>query len=490
MGREKMICFFRNVENLIFLRFSCLSRVVCGKFFNAFMNQTASVSEIAALWSRILEKIKSNIPDDSGGMVYDNFFKDTYLNEIRDNKLIVVANSRVACHILANRYKDMIDDVVRQATESNFETVFVCEEDIQKEPEEKKPSFFESSKLNPSFTLKSFVVGPSNRDAYQASLIVSKEPGALYNPLLIYSNSGLGKTHLLHAIGNSIKERSPKTRVLYVTTQDFFDEYVKYVKGDKEGESLKSFFKDSVDVLLVDDIQFLVGKKSTEEMFFSVFQTLYQAGKQIVITSDQHPAQLNGLDERLKTRFSQGLLLSIDPPNKETCEEILKMRIEASGLNVDQFEPEVISYFATKFSANVRELEGALNRLLFYVVNVNPSTHITLETAIDSVRGLIDVKADEKNLSIAKVISIVADYYNLSPAQLTGRIRTSQIALARHIAMYLCRELLDAPYVKIGEAFGGKDHATVMSAIGKVGKMLKTDAGLKQAVNDIKSRIK
>ena len=234
----------------------------------------------------------------------------------------------------------------------------------------------------------------------------------------------------------------------------------------------------------------LVGKRKTEEMFFSIFQTLYQSGKQIVITSDQHPSKLDGLDERLKSRFTQGLPLSINPPDKSTCEAILRMRIEANGLDVSQFDPEVISYFASKFSTNIRELEGALNRLIFYVVNIRPSHHITLELAMDSVRGLIDVKSDEANLSIAKIIDVVADYYNLATVQITGKIRTNQIALARHIAMYLCRTLLDAQYVKIGEAFGGKDHATVMSAIAKVGKMLKTDEGLKNTVAELEERLK
>ena len=448
-----------------------------------------TISEIAALWSRILDQIREEMGKENSE-VFDNFFKDTYISKMDGTKFIVVANSDVATQLLNTTFKEKVNSVVRRVTESNYEVHFVSQPEVEEKAIEDKPSFFSSSKLNPSYTFKNFVVGQSNREAYQASLMISKNPGELYNPLLIYSNSGLGKTHLLHAIGNAIKEASPFKRVLYVTTQDFFEEYVNYVKGNHGDENLKTFFKNSVDVLLVDDIQMLVGKRKTEEMFFSIFQTLYQMNKQIVITSDQHPSKLEGLDERLKSRFTQGLPLSINPPDKDTCEAVLRMRIEANGLDVNQFDPEVISYFASKFSTNIRELEGALNRLIFYVVNVRPSQHITIELAMDSVRGLIDVKSDEASLSIAKIIDVVADYYNLSPAQLTGKIRTNQIALARHIAMYLCRTLLDAQYVKIGEAFGGKDHATVMSAITKVGKMLKTDQSLAGAISDIEERLK
>lgn len=449
-----------------------------------------SVSEIAALWSRILERIKKQVNDP---LVYDNFFGDTYIDSIQNNTMIVVANSGLAVSVLSSQYKAMVDQIVQEATESNFEIKFVEASHLKKEAEKApaRPTYFaDVNKLNPAFTFKSFVVGPSNRPAYQAALMVSQNPGKLYNPLLIYSNSGLGKTHLLHSIGSAIKEKNPNTRVLYITTQDFLDEYIKFVNGNNEGQSIKDLFRDCVDVLLVDDIQFLVGKKGTEELFFSVFQSLYNAGKQIVITCDVNPSQLQGLDSRLKTRFTSGLPIDIQTPDKETCESILKRKIEANGLSVDSFDPEVISYFATKFGSNVRELEGALNRLLFYIVNIHPSNHVDIATAMDSVRDMTNVQDDETKLSIDKIINTVSDYYNLAPYQLTGRIRTSQIALARHIAMYLVRTMLDVPFTKIGESFGGKDHATVMNGVEKVENALKTDKQLQSVVNDLQQRLK
>jgi chromosomal replication initiator protein len=250
------------------------------------------------------------------------------------------------------------------------------------------------------------------------------------------------------------------------------------------------WFKSSVDMLLVDDVQFLSNKKNTEETFFSIYNNFYSAGKQIVLTSDQHPSKLNGLDDRLKSRFIQGLPLSINVPEKETCENILRMRIEANGLDVNDFDEDALSFLAGRFGKNVRELEGAFDRLLFYTINIQPTKHIDLKTAMRSVSGLVNIKEDEERLSEQKIIDTVADYYNLAPYQIVGNIRTSQIAMARHISMYLIRVLLDIPFTKIGKTFGGKDHATVMNGVNKVEKSLKTDESLKKAVEELRGRLK
>lgn len=445
-----------------------------------------TVSEIVALWNLVLAKAKEKLNDQR---VFDSFLADSYIDRIEGQTLFVIVNSGLAAEILSTKYQSVLDESVLESTGTIFTLKFIQRGDAKKEEKPAAPTFFSDCHLNPNYSFKTFVVGPSNREAYQAALMVSRTPGKLYNPLLIYSDSGLGKTHLLHAIGNSIKENMPTTRVLYVTAADFVDEYIKFAKGDKQGESLATFFKSSVDVFLVDDIQFLVGKKATMEMFFVVFSNLYNQGKQIVLTSDQHPNQLDGLDQRLRTRFISGLTLSIATPDVTTSEEILKAKIEASGLDVSNFDNDVITFFAQRFNSSVRELEQALNRLLFYTINIKPTKHVDLQTAMEAISGLIDVQDDEAKLSENKIISVVADYYNLTPSQLTGKIRTSQIALARHIAMYLIRDLLDVPFAKIGITFGGKDHATVMNGVEKVENQLKSDEAMKKAIEELKDRL-
>ena len=449
-----------------------------------------SISKMVAIWDNALKTIKSQMND---RQAFDTFFGGTYVDKITNQEMVIVASTNLACSILKENFMKVIRKALDGQIPESTEITFVCKSDEPKSKQASQPqtrSFFADSKVNRKYTFDNFINGPSNKEAYQAALFVASNPGAFYNPLLIYGGSGLGKTHLLHAIGNQIREKNPLANVLYVTTQDFFDEYVRYVRGEQEGESLKAFFKRSVDVLLVDDIQFLVGKRGTEEMFFSVFQALYTAGKQIVITCDQLPSKLQGLDERLRTRFEQGLPVSVGKPTKETCEAIVKNKIIDAGLDISSLDPEVLSYFSTRFNSNVRELEGAVNRLVFYVQNIENKNYIDLKTAIDSVRSLVDGKSDEKTASIQKVIDVVAEYYKIPNELLISKSRTAQIALARHVAMYLCRTLLESPYKKIGEAFGGRDHATVINGIKNVETMLREDGSLQGVLDELSAKIK
>ena len=450
------------------------------------MNST--VSEIAQLWDRVLVKIKDRLRDQK---VYDAFFDNTYIDSLDGSTMIVVTNSSLAPIIIESKYKELATRCVEEVTGTNFQIRFV-EKDVAKklnEEKKEKPQFFADSRLDSKFTFDSFVVGDPNREAYQASLMIANSPGKLFNPLLLYSESGLGKTHLMQAIGNAIRADSPASKVLYVAAADFIDEYVRFAQGYKEEQSLTQYFKNDVDVLLIDDIQFLIGKKKTMEMFFVVFADLVKAGKQIVITSDQHPNMLDGLDERLKSRFQAGLVLSIKRPDLETSKAILRMKIASSGLDVHDFDDDVIAFLASRFSNNVRELEGALNRLLFYTINMRPTKHITMSVASEAIQGLVSDIDNGTKLSESRVIAVVADYYNLTPSQLTGKIRTSQIALARHIAMYLIKSMIDSPFAKIGQCFGGRDHATVMKGVEKVEKSLKTDADMQKAISELKAKL-
>lgn len=451
-----------------------------------------TISEKRQIWDRVLIGIQNEIMDPR---IFDSFFNNSYIYSISGDTIVVSVNSKLAANLISTKYNDLISEVVAQTTQSKFKLVFMPESEIQAsatpvtEKVEEKEQFFVNSFINPKHTFDSFVVGQCNREASQASLMIASNPGKLFNPLFIYSQSGLGKTHLLHAIGNYIKENTPRLKVLYISTDDFVDEFVRSVRGDREIEELRDFFK-TVDVLLIDDIQFLADKNKTADMFFNVFNTMINLGKQVVLTSDRHPNDLKGLEARLVTRFNAGLSINIQEPDKETLLSILKMKIEANNLDITNFDDDVLDFIAEKFSKNIRELEGAINRLLFYSINIKQSKHIDLPLAIESVSSIINVKETERMLSEERIIEVVADYYNLTVSQLKGNVRTSQLALARHISMYLIRTMLDVPFKKIGQTFGGKDHSTVMSAVEKVESNLKTNPQLSQAIHEIQNRLK
>lgn len=467
-----------------------------GLFYNDWQkqehfNMINSISEITQLWDRSLKKIEERLGEKQ---LFDSFFAGSYINEIHGDTIVVVVNSSLAAALIKQKYYDLVEDVVSEITESNFKLDFVLENEVQKGAEKqaqsKKQRYFQEATLNPKLTFDNFVVGSFNREASQASLFVASNPGkTLAQPLFIYSNSGLGKTHLLHAIGNYIKNARPNFKILYISTSDFVEEYIRYVKGEKEAESLKDFFS-SIDVLLLDDVQMLANKVKTQEMFFAIYNKMIDNSKQVVITSDKQPNELNGLEDRLVTRFCKGLVMKINEPDQNTCVEILRKKIEANGLDLQRFDDAVLYFFADKFSKNVRELEGALNRLIFYVVSLKQTDKISMDVAMEAVQSLTGGKSLSSTLNEQKIINVVSDYYNLTPSQLTGRIRTGQIALARHIAMYLIRITLDIPLKKIGDMFGGKDHTTVMSAVQKVDNGLKTDTKLKSAIEELQKRIK
>ena len=453
-----------------------------------------SISEITQLWNKALKRIEEQLGEKQ---VFDSFFATSYIYEISGNTIVVVVNSPLGVALMQTKYNELIKGVIDDLTQSNFSLKYVEEKNLQqKEKQEeaaqeaKSTQYFKGATIDPNLTFDNFVVGQFNREASHASLIVASNPGKMYNPLFIYSNSGLGKTHLLHAIGNYIiKEKMPRANILYITANNFVEEYVKFVRGEKESQSLKDFFKD-VDVLLLDDVQFLANRTQTQEMFFYIYNDLVNSGRQIVITSDRQPNELNKLEDRLVTRFTQGLIVNIDEPDQITCVEILKKRIAAKGRDVNNFDENVLYFLADKFNKTVRELDGALDRLIFIADMDAKDERITMDLAISAVSPLSGGKQLSSQVSEQKIINVVADYYNLSPSQLTGKVRTGQIALARHIAMYLIRNTLDVPLKKIGDMFGGKDHTTVMSGISKVDKELKTNQALREAVTELQKRIK
>ena len=453
----------------------------------------SSISEMARIWQQTLKIVDERLGE---RQIFDYFFADTYIYDINGDVVTVVTKDRTSQRLLSVNYIDLIKEAFNEVTETSCEFKFLLLSDISgaKAPKieagsKDEPLFFKNAELKADLTFNSFVEGEFNKEAYRAASLISKDPGKVFNPLFIYSNSGLGKTHLLHAIGNRIQSKNPKAKILYIDANDFVEEYVKFVKGEKENETLKDFFS-GVDVLLFDDVQFLENKVKTEEMFFYVYQKMVNSGRQIVITSDRQPSELKGLEDRLITRFSQGLTVKINNPDLDTCVKILKKQIDKEGLDVENFDPAVLYFYAEKFNNNVRELDGAFNRLIFFASEMKQVEKITLDVAIEAAQNIAGTKNVAAQLSEQKIINVVADYYNLAPNQLTGKVRTGQLALARHVAMYLIRINIDVPLNKIGNMFGGRDHTTVMNGISKVESMLKTDEALKAAIEELQKRIK
>lgn len=449
----------------------------------------STLSEIASLWSRVLSELSKQIDDNR---IFDVFFKDTYIHSIDGKEMIVACDSSLVTTILHDKYEDLVTQTVDDLTGTNFEVTFVNSGDLKNFNAsnivtDARPKFFQNSEISPNFTFDNFVVGPSNKEAAQASLIVASTPGKLYNPLFIYSQSGLGKTHLLNAIGNYIKETNPTLKVLYSSSQLFFEEYQNSIHNQKDSEDFRDFIK-GFDVLLVDDIQFFQNKKSTEEFFFNIFEHMKANNKQLVLTSDRSPNELKELDPRLQTRFASGLQISILKPTTEMCEDILKKKIEGSGLSISKFDEDVLFLLADKFKNSIRDLEGALNRLLFYA-NMNHTDHIDMNMAVEALQSLIDVGDSKSKVSAQKILNVVASYYNLSVSQITGKIKTGQIVNARHVAIYLIRNLLDVSLKQIGELFSNRDHTTVMHSIERVEQMLKDDKQIKVVIDELKKRI-
>jgi len=448
-----------------------------------------TLNEIANLWTTVLRDLSTSIDK----AFYDSFLKETYIHDVSGDKLIIACNSSLSASILNQQYKDLITSITNKYTGSNFNLVFLNEKDLNensiKEAENHSKNMFKSTPLDPNFTFDSFVTGQSNLQASQASLIVASSPAQFYNPLFIYGGSGLGKTHLLNAIGNYIKERNASLKILYVTSQDFLYQYLDYVNSNDKNEQLSKHIK-NYDVFLIDDIQMLKDKKRTLEFFFDIYQYFIQNKKQIVLTSDRLPSELNGIDARLVTRFMDGLTVQVLKPSIEMCEDILKKKIVGSNLAVEDFDPEVITFVAQQFKNSVRELNGALNRIIF-IKNIQHASRITMQLAYDALSGIINLKTNNKNAVISEqtILNEVANYYSLSVNQLTGKLKNANIVYARHIAIYLIRYILNLPLKNIGDIFGGRDHTTIMHSISKVEELLKTDKLTVEAVNDLKKRL-
>lgn len=445
-----------------------------------------NLSKLSAIWDEVLKIVREQLNDNK---IYDTFFQNSRLYKVEGDTAYISVKTKFAKELLGERYISLIESTLETVSGYNYSCKIQMESEITAIIDEvnvENPVTDYVSNLNSSYTFENFVVGLSNQEAQSAALTTALEPGKFYNPLFIYGKSGIGKTHLLHAIGNYIIKNTPQKHVYYVSSAEFLDEYVNAIRTNQIDEFKESFKQN--DILLIDDIQFLSGKDKITETFFHIFNHLVSRHKQIVITSDRPPNELKKLEERLVSRFASGLSVQINAPEYETSLEILKKKLEDQTLSTKTIKEDVLSYIALKYSKDIRQLEGALNRLMFYAESFKKQTKIIdLSLAQEALKGLVVTPIQQTDtLTVEKIKMTVADYYKLSTSQLSSSVRVSNISNARHIAMYLCRELLDTPFIKIGDEFGGRDHSTVINACEKVEKLLKTDPNFKQAVEDIK----
>ena len=446
------------------------------------------------LWNSCLEYLKSKTDNIS----FSIWFKDAELVKVQDRILVIrVPTIYIKDHI-NQFYTELLEEMIEKCSDVPYEYEVVIQEDLEKEEVKNEPVIIESgidlpkfkednSNLNSSYTFDNFVVGDTNRFAATVGLSVAEQPGKVYNPLFIYGKSGLGKTHLMHAIGNYIKKNTQKS-VLYVTSDTFISDFTNLYKKDEEKSELEQRFKDkyrNVDVLIIDDIQFLGGATKTQDEFFNTFNFLHQGQKQIIISSDRSPDDLKVLEDRLKTRFNWGITVNIMPPDYELRLKIIKNKIagkEASAL----IKQEVLEFIANNCESDVRHLEGTINRLFAVTAMYSPK-EINLEFAQENLKDYIGNSLYITN-NIAKIQKAVAEYYDLTVENLKSKKRTANINKARQIAMYLCKMTTEETIERIGLEFN-RDHATVIHACDKIDEEYKKNDELKEQVKEIKMKI-
>lgn len=408
-----------------------------------------------------------------------------------DNVLYIEVPNHFSRDWLNNRYAPLIKSTLQEILNKEIELKFLLEGEqlpTSSLPFHKKafnPANLDdliNSYLNPKYTFETFVVGNSNRFAHAACLAVAESPARAYNPLFIYGGVGLGKTHLMHAIGHFIRENNPSLTVAYVTSEKFTNDLINAIKDDQMVEFRTKYR--SMDILLIDDIQFLAGKERTQEEFFHTFNTLYEANKQLIISSDRPPKEIPTLEDRLRSRFEWGLITDIQPPDLETRIAILRKKAQLEGYTIPD---ETISFIANRIQSNIRELEGALIRVI--AISSLNNQEVTPELAAEALKDILPAPKP-KPITVQSIQEVVAQYFNIRQEELKTKKRTRAVAYPRQIAMYLSRELTDLSLPKIGEQFGGRDHTTVIHAHEKIAKESKKDPSLQNILKELEKKIK
>jgi len=436
------------------------------------------------LWQEILEKLKNELSKPS----FETWLSSTQLIQIDGDILVISVPNEFAKDWLESRYAPLIRTSVQSVLDRNVSLRFIIpspDDTLGEEASFTEPFIHSvneeietiTNSLNHKYTFDTFVIGNSNRFAHAACLAVAESPAKSYNPLFIYGGVGLGKTHLMHAIGHFVLQRSPSTKVLYVSSEKFTNELIDSIR-DENSIEFRNHYR-NVDILLIDDIQFLAGKERTQEEFFHTFNALHEANKQIIISSDRPPKEIPTLEDRLRSRFEWGLITDIQPPDLETRIAILRKKAKTENLQVPN---EVMVYIADKIHSNIRELEGALIRVMAFASL--SSIPITPDVAIEALKDIIPVN-NTKQITIECIQQSVASYFHLSPNDFKAKKRTRAVAFPRQIAMYLSRQLTDYSLPKIGDEFGGRDHTTVLHAFEKISQALINDPILEKRINEI-----
>lgn len=452
-------------------------------------------------WPEIIEHLR--VEHELSNVSFTTWIQPLKVYDVVDNTVYIMVNMNASVEYIEKKYLLPFKVCIAEITGTEFEVVFISEDDeklseiqnmaIEAGQKRRTKSVAEKAGLNPKYTFDTFVVGGNNNFAHAASLAVAESPGEVYNPLFLYGGVGLGKTHLMHSIAHFILEKNPKKKVLYVTSEAFTNELIEALKKGKTSgnESEISKFRNKYrnnDVLLIDDIQFIIGKESTQEEFFHTFNHLHTSGKQIIISSDKPPRDIETLEARLRTRFEWGLIADISAPNYETRMAILQKKIELDNLEKYNIPLDVLDYIASNIKSNIRELEGSLNKLIaLYKLNhyENP---IDITLAAEALKDIISSENTRK-VTPELILDIVAEHYNITVADLKSNKRNADIAYPRQIAMYLIRTMTNSSLKAVGIVLGGKDHSTVKYGIEKINDEAETSESLSNTLNILKKKI-
>ena len=428
--------------------------------------------------NELLTKEKELLKNEVTKIAYETWIRDLDIESAENNNIVLIANNAFQKESILSRYHDLFKNTFNYITNRNCEITVILKDDVSEEELQVAKQLSNTVNNYPKYTFESFVVGNNNRFAHAAALAVAEAPATAYNPLFIYGGVGLGKTHLMQAIANEILLNNRSAKILYVTSETFTNQLINAIK-DGKGEMFRNKYR-NIDVLLIDDIQFIAGKERIQEEFFHTFNTLHENRKQIIISSDKPPKDINLIEDRLKSRFEWGLIADISNPDYETRLAILRKKAQLDNIIIDD---EILSDIATKIDSNIRELEGILNKLIANASLTN--TPITMEMAEKSINDVITKK--DKVLSLELIQETVSKYFNVTVEELKGVKRSNDVTFPRQIAMYLCRNVAQLPLTKIGDGFGKRDHTTVIHACSKIEKEVQNNVSTKRIVESVKN---